>query len=207
MKNALILVDIQNDFIPGGGQSVPDGDAVVPVANQAMSAFDLVIATQDWHVPDHSSFASQHKGHKIGEIIYLNGIEQILWPDHCVQGTRGAEFVAELDIKRIDKVFRKGMDRNVDSYSGFFDNNRINTTGLGDYLKEMGVNKVTMLGLATDYCVKFTALDARSLGFETEIIIEGVRGVELQEGDCENAIKEMKDAGVRIISINDLQAK
>lgn len=205
MKNdALILVDIQNDFIPGGALAVPDGDAVVTIANQAMNAFDLVIATQDWHVPDHLSFASQHKGREVGEVIQLNGLEQILWPDHCIQETVGAAFVAGLDLGRINKIIYKGTDRTIDSYSGFFDNGRVKSTGLSEFLKEQGVKKVAILGLATDYCVKFTALDARTLGFSTDLIIEGVRGVDMQEGDSKRALKEMEDSGVHIISVNDL---
>jgi nicotinamidase/pyrazinamidase len=204
MNHALILVDIQNDFIPGGTMPVPDGDAVVTVANQAMDAFDIVIATQDWHVPDHISFASQHQGRKIGDVIELNGLKQILWPDHCVQGTIGAAFVAGLNLGRINKTIHKGTDRNIDSYSGFFDNGRIKSTGLGEFLKEQGVRKVAILGLATDYCVKFTALDARNLGFSTDLIIEGVRGIDVQEGDSERAIQEMKDSGVHVVSIDDL---
>jgi len=203
MKKALILVDIQNDFVPGGALPVTDGNAVVAVANKAMRHFDLVVAIQDWHSADHRSFASQHKGRKPGDTITLDGLRQILWPDHCVQNTRGAEFVPGLDVGRIGKVFHKGMDRNDDSYSGFFDNGHKNDTGLGDYLKKLGVDEVTIMGLATEYCVKFTALDAVRLGFKTRLIIEGVRGVEVQKGDCKKALDEMRNAGVEVLSIKD----
>jgi len=204
MKRTLILVDIQNDFLPGGALAVPDGDLVVPVANRIMDKFDLVVATQDWHPAGHGSFASQHDGKNIGDMIELNGIPQVLWPDHCVQDTPGAEFSAALNLKGIMHVVRKGMDRGIDSYSGFFDNDHKNGTGLGDYLLQQEVEDLYIMGLATDYCVKFTALDARQLGFTTTLIKEGVRGVELNQGDCENAIQEMLDAGVRIISAEDL---
>lgn len=199
MKTALILVDIQNDFVPGGALAVPDGDAVVAVANRWMSRFDLVLATQDWHPAGHGSFAGSHSGKRPGDMIVLNGLNQVLWPDHCVQNTKGAEFVAGLDVARIGKIFRKGRDRNTDSYSGFFDNGHRNATGLGAYLKQERVDEVSILGLATDYCVKYTALDARRLGFRTRLITEGVRGVELAAGDCEKAIAEMREAGVEIV--------
>ena len=207
MKKALILVDIQNDFVPGGALPVPDGDAVVAVANKMMEYFDLVVATQDWHPADHKSFASQHKGRKVGDLIELNGLQQVLWPDHCVQDSSGAEFVPGLEVKKIDKIFHKGMDRNVDSYSGFFDNGHRRATGLGTYLKEQGVDEVAVMGLATDYCVKFTALDAVNLGFRTKLIIEGVKGVDIKKGDCEKAIEEMKKAGVVIVHLDSLEDK
>lgn len=203
MKSALILVDIQNDFIPGGALAVPDGDAIVKVANNVMKHFDHVIATQDWHPPDHGSFASQHEGRKPGEFIALSGLTQILWPDHCVMDTKGAEFVEGLDIEKVTKIIRKGMDKHVDSYSGFFDNHHRHNTGLGDYLKTKNVDEIAIMGLATDYCVKFTALDARKLGFKTKLIKEGVRGVELNKGDCEKALREMENAGVIVTSVND----
>lgn len=203
MKKALILVDIQNDFIPGGALAVPDGDAIIPVANKLIQQFDLIVATQDWHPADHDSFASQHKTQKPGDIIEVNGLTQILWPDHCVQNTNGAQFVEGLDVDKITKIFQKGIDKQVDSYSGFFDNGHLRDTGLGNYLKAQNVEEVTLVGLATDYCVKFTALDARKLGFRTRLIKEGVRGVELNPGDCEKAIKKMKNQGVIIESTSD----
>ncbi|MFZ2656167.1 MAG: bifunctional nicotinamidase/pyrazinamidase [Victivallales bacterium] len=205
MKKALILVDVQNDFVPGGALPVPNGADVVAVANKAMRHFDLVVATQDWHPADHRSFASQHKGGKVGDMVDLCGLQQMLWPDHCVQNTKGAELVQDLEIKKIDKVFHKGIDRNVDSYSGFFDNGHRNATGLDAYLKEQGVDEVTIMGLATDYCVKFTALDAIRQGFKASLIIEGVRGVEINKGDCAKSIDDMKKAGVEIVSMKSLK--
>ena len=194
--NALILVDIQNDFLPTGALPVPRGDEVIPVANQLMPDFDLVIATQDWHPRDHGSFASQHPGRKPFEVVDLHGLPQVLWPEHCVQGSRGAEFAPGLDVQRITKVFPKGTDATIDSYSGFFDNGHRKATGLGDYLKSRGVTDVCVLGLATDYCVKFTALDARALGLNVTLAVNGCRGVDLQPGDCDRAIDAMKKAGV-----------
>jgi nicotinamidase/pyrazinamidase len=203
MKKALILVDLQNDFLPGGALAVPQGDQVISVANAIMMKFMLVVATQDWHPADHASFASQYPGRKPGEFVELSGLQQILWPDHCVQGSKGAEFAAGLDVARITHVVRKGMDKKIDSYSGFFDNDHRKATGLGDYLDSRKIDELAIMGLATDYCVKFTALDARKLGFKTSLIQEGVRGVEINPGDCEKALRTMKDAGVRIISVDD----
>jgi nicotinamidase/pyrazinamidase len=195
---ALLLIDIQNDFLPGGALAVANGDQVVPAANRLMPEYELVVATQDWHPADHGSFASQHPGRRASEVIRLDGLEQILWPDHCVQGTRGAEFAPGLNTTGIHHVIQKGTDRNIDSYSGFFDNARRKATGLAQYLRGRGVDEVHIMGLATDYCVKFTALDAVGLGFKTKVLTEGVQGVELNAGDCRRAIEEMRAAGVAI---------
>ena len=198
---ALILVDIQNDFIPGGALAVPEGDRVVPAANRLIreGKFDLVVATQDWHPREHGSFAANHAGKKPGEVIDLNGLPQILWPVHCVQGTPGAAFHRDLDVSRVAKVFQKGTNPGIDSYSGFFDNGHRKATGLSDYLKQQGVKEVAVCGLATDYCVKFTALDARQLGFDVTLIEDACRGVNLRPGDVDRAIQEMKDNGVRVV--------
>jgi nicotinamidase/pyrazinamidase len=201
---ALILVDIQNDFCPGGALEVARGDEVVPVANRLTKRFELVVATQDWHPADHGSFAANHPGKQPYEVIDLHGLSQVLWPVHCVQGSRGAAFVDALDTSAITKVFQKGTDPTVDSYSGFFDNGRRKATGLGDYLRSKDVNQVYVLGLATDYCVKFTALDAATEGFDTYLIEDGCRGVELQPGDSEVAVAEMRDAGITILTSGDL---
>ena len=193
---ALILVDIQNDFMPGGALPVPDGTAVIEVANALAKEFDLVVATQDWHPPDHESFASRHPGRAPGEVVDLHGLEQVLWPDHCVQGTYGAEFVDALDTSVIVAVFRKGTDPQVDSYSGFFDNGRRKATGLADWLRTHSVDSVTIAGVATDYCVKWTALDAVREGFAVTVVADGCRGVEVTQGDSKRAFGEMRDAGV-----------
>jgi nicotinamidase/pyrazinamidase len=197
--NALILVDIQNDFLPGGALAVPHGDEVISVANEQQRHFDLIVATQDWHPADHQSFAANHAGKRIGDLVRVNGVPQILWPVHCVQGTSGADFAATLKRERWARVFQKGVDTEIDSYSGFFDNGRVKNTGLEAYLRQQGVDSVFVLGLATDYCVKFTALDAVSLGFRTHLILDGCRGVNLEPDDAQRAVEAMKAAGVFLV--------
>ncbi len=197
--NILVVVDVQNDFCPGGALAVADGERVVPYINRIRGRYGVVVFTQDWHPPDHASFASNHRGKEIYEVIDLHGQPQTLWPDHCVQGTRGAEFHAELDIRPDDRVFRKGQLREVDSYSGFLDNDRTHETGLGGYLKEQGVDGIDVVGLATDYCVKFTVLDARDLGLRVSVHREGCRAVNIDPGDGEGALQEMAAAGAEIV--------
>ena len=179
---ALIVTDIQNDFLPGGALAVRGGDEVIPIANRLQDAFPLVVAAQDWHPPNHGSFAANHPGRKPYEQIDLNGLPQTLWPVHCVQGTQGAEFAATLKQDRIAKVFRKGTNPGIDSYSGFFDNGHRNATGMGDWLKAKGVTEIYVCGLTTDYCVRFTALDGVRLGFKTYVILDASRGVNLRAG-------------------------
>ena len=197
---ALIVVDLQNDFMPGGALPVPHGDEVVSVANRLISRFDLVVASQDWHPPRHSSFASQYTGHKPGDVIQLDGIEQVLWPDHCVQQTAGAAFHCDLNTEGIDRVFQKGVDPAIDSYSTFYDNARRRSTGLADVLRAQSVDEVSLLGLATDYCVKFSVLDAVRENFRATVIEDGCRGIDLRPGDVARAFDEMQAAGARIIS-------
>ncbi|MBN2579338.1 MAG: bifunctional nicotinamidase/pyrazinamidase [Pirellulales bacterium] len=199
--NALIVVDLQNDFCPGGALAVPGGDEIVPVVNRLMPQFDLVVATQDWHPPKHGSFAANHAGKKPGDVVDLSGLHQILWPVHCVQNTPGAELHRLLDQSRIEKIFRKGTDPQVDSYSGFFDNGRRRSTGLEEYLRRRGVREVYVCGLATDYCVKFTALNAADLGLKTHLLPEACRGVNLRPGDAERAIAEMQARGIILVPI------
>ena len=197
--NALILTDIQNDFVPGGALAVKDGGQIVPIINRLQSHFDIVVATQDWHPANHGSFAANHPGKKPGDIIDLDGLPQILWPVHCVQNTVGAAFVPALDMKQVAEVFQKGTAPRIDSYSTFFDNERRKATGLGDYLKGRRVTDVFIAGLTTDYCVKFSALDAIRLGFKTHVIEEACRGINLKPGDVAKAIGEMRAAGVEIV--------
>jgi nicotinamidase/pyrazinamidase len=201
---ALILVDIQNDFLPGGALAVPDGDKVIPIANKIQSAFSLVVATQDWHPANHGSFAASHPGKQVFEQIDLNGLPQTLWPVHCVQNTKGAAFAESLKQGGITKVFQKGTDRGMDSYSGFFDNGHRKATGLGEWLKKQRVTEVFVCGLATDYCVKFTALDGAQMGFETHLIEDASRGVNLLPDDVKNAIEEMKRAGIAVVQSAEL---
>ena len=203
---ALILVDIQNDFCPGGALAVPEGDQVVPLANRLMDRFPLLIATQDFHPRTHKSFAANHPGKNTYEVIELEGLPQVLWPVHCVAGSEGAEFHPNLDSDRFDAVFAKGTDERIDSYSGFFDNGHRKSTGLADYLREKQVDEVFVMGLATDYCVKATALDAVQLGFRTHVIEDGCRGVELAPGDVEAAKRELRAAGVTLCRSDDLPA-
>ena len=202
--NVLILIDLQNDFCPGGALPVPDGDQVIPVVNRLQKRFDLVVATQDWHPADHGSFAANHPGKRPGEVIDLAGLPQILWPVHCVQNTPGAALRADLDQTAIARVFQKGTDPTVDSYSTFFDNAHRKSTGLGEYLKQRGVGDVYLCGLATDYCVKFSALDAVALGFQVYLIADASRGVNLHAGDVEKALAEMRTKGVRVVYSEDL---
>jgi len=197
---ALVLVDIQNDFLPGGALPVPEGDQVVPVANRLMARFPLAVATQDWHPSDHQSFASQHPGRRTGERVQVRGLGQTLWPDHCVADTWGADFAPGLAIWRVHRIFQKGIDRDVDSYSGFYDNGHLRSTGLGDFLRIRSVSDVWVLGLATDYCVKFTVLDALQLGFRVRVLSDGCRGVNLQPGDADRALNELQQAGAEIVT-------
>lgn len=201
---ALILVDLQYDFMPGGALAVSEGDQTVAVANKLLPRFPLAVATQDAHPPDHGSFVSQHAGASVYDQIDLHGLPQTVWPVHCVPGTRGAELHQDLDRSRIARVFPKGTDRRLDSYSGFFDNGKRASTGMGEYLKERGVTEVFVLGLATDYCVKFTALDAVALGFKTHLVVDGCRAVNIGPHDGQKAIEAMKEAGIEVVQSNDL---
>lgn len=201
---ALILVDIQNDFLPGGALAVPNGDKVIPIATKLQAAFPLVVATQDWHPANHGSFATSHPGKRVFEQIELNGLPQTLWPVHCVQNTKGADLATALDRNRIAKIFQKGTDAGIDSYSGLFDNGHRKSTGLGEWLKAQGVTEVFVCGLATDYCVKFTALDAARMEFKTHLIEDASRGVNLRPQDVEHAVEEMKRAGVAVVQSAEL---
>jgi nicotinamidase/pyrazinamidase len=201
---ALVLVDLQNDFMPGGSLAVAGGDEVVSVANELMPRYPLVVATQDWHPSEHVSFAVNHAGRSPGDVIEVHGLPQELWPPHCVRDTPGAEFHAELEVDRIDEVVRKGVDPDIDSYSTFFDNARLRATGLERLLRERGMAEIHLLGLATDFCVRFSVLDAVDLGFATVVVEDGCRGVELEAGDSARALDEMREAGARVVKSADL---
>ncbi len=196
----LIIVDVQNDFTVGGALAVPGGEDIVPLVNRLQAPFDLIVATQDWHPADHASFAANHAGKQPGETIAVEGLTQVLWPVHCVQGTAGADFAPGLDRGRWERIFQKGTDAGIDSYSGFFDNGHRRATGMGDYLQSRGVQEVWIAGLATDYCVKFTALDARGRGLRVSLIEDACRGVELRVGDSARAVEAMRAAGVQVVS-------
>lgn len=198
-KKALLLIDIQKDFCPGGALAVAKGDEVVSVANEYIKKYQdgLVIATQDWHPANHKSFASNHQNKKLFDFIELNGLPQVLWPDHCVEHSDGAEF--HPDLLPIPFVFCKGEDPEVDSYSGFFDNGKRNKTQLDDFLKENGVDELDVIGLATDYCVKFTVLDALELGYKVNVIKAGCRAVGMKPDDEAMAYTDMIQKGANII--------
>ena len=202
--DALIIVDLQNDFMPGGALAVADGDATVPIANALTARFDTVVATRDWHPANHGSFITAHPDRSIGDLTTLGGLDQVIWPIHCVQDTTGAALHQDLDLTQIDEVVYKGTDPDIDSYSGFFDNDHRRATSLETYLRSREVDRVYIMGLATDYCVKYTALDALSLEFETCLVEDGCRGVELQPGDTARAIEEMRSAGVQVVRSADL---
>ena len=207
MSSALILVDIQNDFLPGGALAVPDGDAVITIANSMIPKFAHVYATQDWHPANHGSFASQHSGAAVFDEVDLHGLPQTLWPDHCIQNTPGADFAAALALPNNARIFPKGTDATIDSYSGFFDNGKKKSTGLADDLRDNQVDEVFVMGLATDYCVKFTALDAIHEGFKTTLIEDGCRGVCLQPGDIDRAVEEMRAAGITVQNSHSLAGR
>lgn len=194
---ALIIIDVQNDFCPGGALAVAEGDAVVPVINALSSSFEHVVLTQDWHPAGHSSFASSHSGMQPFSSVTMPYGEQTLWPDHCIQGTRGAAFHPGLDWTRAELVLRKGFRPTIDSYSAFFENDRRTPTGLAGYLRERGIAAVTLVGLATDYCVAYSALDAVGHGFATTVRLDACRGIDLG-GSMATMLGRMRDAGVTL---------
>jgi nicotinamidase/pyrazinamidase len=203
-KAALIVTDIQNDFCPGGSLAVPGGGEIVPVVNRLMQSFEIVVATQDWHPMGHVSFASTHPGKQPFDTIKLNGEEQILWPDHCVPGTLGAEFHRDLDTGPIVLVVRKGWHKQVDSYSTFFENDHRTATGLHSYLEGLGIGKVYLTGLAQDFCVYYSAKDALALGFETYMVEDATRGLDQPAGSLDKKMEELEGAGLRLIRSDDV---
>lgn len=202
MKKALIIVDVQNDFCEGGALEVKNGNKVIPIINSLVKTdfFDQITATQDWHPRDHKSFASNHNGKNVYNVIKLKGISQVLWPDHCIQRTKGARFHEELILDKDVKVFKKGKDKYIDSYSGFYDNDHKSSTGLSEFLKRKRIDEVYITGLATDYCVKFTALDSANEGFKTFVVKDAVKGVNISKDDSKKAFAEMRDKGINIIT-------
>lgn len=192
---ALVVIDVQNDFCPGGALAVTDGDQIIPVVNLLIERFEHVVLTQDWHPAGHSSFASSHPGKGPFETVDMPYGEQTLWPDHCIQGTPGAEFHPALEWTGAENIIRKGFRRDIDSYSAFFENDRTTPTGLGGYLKERGIGKITLCGLATDFCVGFSALDAIRSGLQVEVVLAACRGIDLG-GSMAAMLDRMKQAGV-----------
>lgn len=204
-SDALLLIDIQNDFLPGGALAVAKGDQIIPLVNNLQNKFDKIFVTQDFHPENHKSFAANHSGEEIGNVIEWKGLTQILWPVHCVQGSKGTEFHSDLNQNRWDEVIQKGTNPDVDSYSGFFDNAYKVDTGLNDKLKASQVKRVFISGLALDYCVKFTALDAINLGYETFLFVDCTKAVNLNSGDDVKVIKELEAAGVILINSKELK--
>lgn len=202
--NALLIVDVQNDFCPGGALEVPDGDQVVPIINSLIKNFDIIIQTQDWHPDGHHSFASTHSGKSPYDTIKMDYGDQILWPDHCVQGTKGAEFHPDLNTMKSQVIIRKGFRKDIDSYSTFFENDHETTTGLAGYLKERGITDLYTTGLATDFCVKWSVLDGIDEGFKMHLVTDAVKGIDL-DGSLDQALKEMKEKGARFITSDQIE--
>ena len=204
-SDALLVVDVQNDFCPGGALAVPEGDAVVPLINKITGLFPTVVATQDWHPEGHISFASRHPGKNPFEVVEIRGTEQVLWPDHCVEGTPGADFHPGLNTTAFRFVLRKGTNLEMDSYSAFLENDRRTTTGLAGLLRELGVQRVFLSGLATDVCVRATALDGRAAGFQVVLLEDACRPVDVPPGNLAGALRQMLDTGVRAFLAEELQ--
>lgn len=202
-RAALLVIDVQNDFIPGGQLPVPEGDLIVPLINRLARQFSQVIIAQDWHPPGHASFASRHPGKQPFDSIQLPYGEQTLWPEHCVQGTAGAEFHPRLDLRHAQLIIRKGCNPEIDSYSAFLEADRRTTTGLSGYLKERGIDTVYMVGLALDFCVMFSALDARASGFNAYVVLDACRAIDMN-GSLQSAMGRMQSAGVELIQSTEL---
>ena len=203
-KNALLIVDVQNDFCPGGALAIHEGDRIIPAINRIQPLFDTIIATRDWHPPDHVSFAATHPGKHIHDVMDIGGIPQVLWPPHCVSGTTGAAFHPDLETGRFRLILHKGMNPALDSYSVFLENDKKTRTGMDGFLRSLEITRIFLCGLATDYCVLYSALDAISFGFETCVVIDACCGVDVPEGNIEKAIGLMKSSGVSIISSLEL---
>lgn len=207
IMKALLIVDVQNDFMPGGALAVPNGDRILLPLNRLQKRFAHIIATQDWHPPGHLSFAANHPGARVGESVDVGGLSQILWPVHCVQESSGAALDSRLEQLRIEKIVRKGADPELDSYSGFFDVAERGSTGLDQYLEEQGIDELFITGLALDYCVKFTALDALRVGCKTTVVLDCCRAVDLNPGDGRRAVEELRSAGARIMTAAEVDAE
>lgn len=201
--DALLIVDVQNDFCPGGALEVPNGDAIVPTINELSESFDHVIQTQDWHPDGHSSFASSHEDKNPYDTIQMPYGEQVLWPDHCIQGSEGAEFHPKLNTTRSQLIIRKGFRKNIDSYSAFYENDNSTKTGLTGYLKDRDIDTLYVAGLATDFCVKWSVVDGCKEGFKVTVIKDAVRGIDI-EGSVDQAWEEMEEAGANVISSQEV---
>lgn len=202
---ALLVIDVQNDFCPGGKLAVPDGDAVVQVINALADGFDHVLFTQDWHPPGHSSFASSHEGKQPYDTVELKYGEQILWPDHCIQGSEGAAFHPGLHVDRGELIIRKGFRTEIDSYSAFFENDQQTPTGLTGYLRERGIKTLYLVGLATDFCVHWSAVDGRQQGFDVYVVREATRAID-SNGSLDHAMRRMREVGAQIVTADDVRS-
>lgn len=206
-KSALVVVDVQNDFLPGGALGVPGGDEIVPLINELVTLpFAACVASQDFHPPHHCSFASTWQK-TAGESILIDGVLQTLWPDHCVQGTNGVAFSQKLDTSHFAHIAHKGIDPNADSYSTFFDSHKMRSTGLDDFLRRNKITDLYFAGLATEYCVFYSAMDAVALGYKVHVILDACRGIDLHKGDVEAAIRKMVDAGVELVAYKQVCAR
>ncbi|MBN1694182.1 bifunctional nicotinamidase/pyrazinamidase [candidate division WOR-3 bacterium] len=203
-NKALVIVDVQNDFCPGGSLAVPEGDEIIPLINNLSLKFKRVVATQDWHPRNHVSFAVNHPGKKVYDVIKYKGIEQVLWPEHCVSGTSGADFHTNLNTENLNLILRKGTNPEIDSYSAFQENDKKTITGLEGYLKNLNVRQTYFCGLALDYCVFYSAMDSIKIGFETYVIIDGTKGIDSPEGNIDKVLREMKECDIKIIKSSDL---
>lgn len=203
-KRAFLIVDMQNDFLEGGALAVPDANAIIPVINALMSKFPIVVASQDWHPPDHVSFAINHKGKKAGDVIKVRDMDQVLWPVHCIRNTKGAEIFEGLNKDPIGCYFYKGTDKEIDGYSAFFDNARFKSTGLKEYLRSRGVDQLFIAGVATDYCVLYSTIDALDLGFSVVVIADACRPINLHPDDEVKALAAMAAQGARIMKFSEI---
>lgn len=203
-NRVLLVIDVQNDFCPGGSLAVHDGDSVVPVVNRLASQFDLAVATQDWHPENHVSFARNHTDRSVYDRVELNGISQVLWPTHCVAGTHGADFHPALNTENFQLILRKGTNPAIDSYSAFMGNDKKTITGLEGFLKGLRIELVYVCGLATDYCVFYSAMDSVGAGFKTYVVLDGCRGVDVPQGSIDKSVAVMKENGISIVHSNSL---
>jgi len=202
--NTLLIIDVQNDFCPGGKLAVPDGDSVVPIINSLIPKFDSIIQTQDWHPRGHHSFASSHEGKEPYDTVEMDYGTQVLWPDHCVQGTHGSEFHPDLNTTKTEVIIRKGFRKEIDSYSTFYENDQKTPTGLTGYLRERGISEIYTAGLATDFCVKWSVIDGLKENFNVHIIEDAVKGIDI-DGSVEQAWKEMREAGAHVTTSKKVQ--
>jgi nicotinamidase/pyrazinamidase len=203
-NTALIVVDVQNDFCPGGALAIKNGSRVVPAINSLMDSFEVIVGTQDWHPVNHSSFASNNDAEPFS-VKTLNGVNQVMWPEHCIQGSNGADFHPDLHADAFNIIIRKGTNPDIDSYSAFTENDGVTVTGLRGWLSELDIKKVYITGLATDFCVLYTALDAVKAGFETYVIEDACKGVDFPEGNVVKAVSAMKEAGIRVVQAADVR--